>query len=109
MERKRDGLVPIGDAVSGLRSPVTTKPKTKLRDPSTVHLVTASAVTFAPSLWTVTVTKRGPSGGNRILEITKLANLLNSLIKLGEHVWGWAQHFLRVRTASDSHGRSHAT
>ena len=57
------------------------------------HLVTA--VTYASSLGTVTVTKRGPSGGNRILEITKLANLLNSLIKLGEHVWGWAQHFLR--------------
>ena len=60
----------------------------------------------------VTLTKRGPSWWNRIWrkrrEITKLANLVNSLIKLGEHVWGWAQHFLRVRTASDSHGRSHA-
>ena len=60
----------------------------------------------------VTLTKRGPSWWNRIWrkrrEITKLANLVNSLIKLGEHVWGWAQHFLRGRTASDSHGRSHA-
>ena len=55
MERKRGELVPIGDAVSGLRSPVTTKPKTKLRDPSTVHRVTASA-TFAFSLGTATVT-----------------------------------------------------
>ena len=51
----------------------------------------------------VTLTKRGPSWWNRIWrkrrEITKLANLVNSLIKLGEHVWGWAQHFLRGRTA----------
>ena len=29
MQRQRGELVPIGDAVSGLRSPVTTKPKTK--------------------------------------------------------------------------------
>ena len=31
MQRQRGELVPIGDAVSGLRSPVTTKPKTKRR------------------------------------------------------------------------------
>ena len=76
--------------------------------------VNATPVTFTFTLPppSVTLTKRGPSWWNRIWrkrrEITKLANLVNSLIKLGEHVWGWAQHFLRVRTASDSHGRSHA-
>ena len=74
--------------------------------------VNATPVTFTFTLPPVSVTYRGPSWWNRIWrklrEITKLANLVNSLIKLGEHVWGWAQHFLRVRTASDSHGRSHA-
>ena len=73
--------------------------------------VNATPVTFTFTLPPVSVTKIGPSWWNRIwrkrLEITKLANLVN-LIKLGEYLWGWAQHFLRVRTASDSHGRSHA-
>ena len=109
MEHKRGELVPIGDAVSGLRSPVTTKPKTKLRDPSTVHRVTASA-TFAFSLGTATVTKRGPSWWNRLRKqpfvdwIVKL--MARTLIKeLFERV---LDLFLRVRTASDAHGRSHA-
>ena len=100
MQSKQDGLVPIGDALSGLGGLVTTEPKTQ-----------PIAATFVGLAGTVTVslTKRGPSWWNRIWrkrrKITKLANLLNSLIKLGEHVWGWAQHFLRVRTASDAHGR----
>ena len=110
MQRKRGELVPIGDAVSGLRSPVTTKPKTKLRDPSTVHLVTASAVTFAPSLWTVTVTKRGPSWWNRLRKqpfVDWIVKLMASILVKGlfERV---LDLFLRVRTASDAHGRSHA-
>ena len=109
MQRQQDSLVPIGAAVSGLRSPVTTKPKTKLRDPSTVHCVTASAVTFAFS-GTATVTKRGPSWWNRLRKqpfvdwIVKL--MASTLIKeLFERV---LDLFLRVRTASDAHGRSHA-
>ena len=114
MHRKRGELVPIGDAVSGLRSPVTTKPKTKLRDPSTVHLVTASAVTFAPSLWTVTVTKRGPSWWNRLRKqpcVDWIVKLMARILvnKLFERVFERVLDlFLRVRTASDAHGRSHA-
>ena len=106
MQRQRGELVPIGEVVSGLRSPVTTKPKTKLRDPSTEHLVTASAVTFAPSLWTATVTKRGPSWWIRLRKQPFVDWIVKLMVK--ELFGRVLDLFLRVRTASDAHGRSHA-
>ena len=101
MQRQRGELVPIGDAVSGLRSPVTTKPKTKL---------IAATFAFVTGTVTVSLTKRGPSWWNRLRKqpfvdwIVKL--MARTLIKeLFERV---LDLFLRVRTASDAHGRSHA-
>ena len=51
MQRQRGGLVPIGDALSGMGGPVTTEPKTQ-----------PIAATFVGLAGTVTVslTKRGP-------------------------------------------------
>ena len=74
------------------------------------HLVTASAVTFAFSLGTATVNKRGPSWWNRLRKqpfvdwIVKL--MARTLIK--ELFGRVLDLFLRVRTASDAPGRSHA-
>ena len=75
------------------------------------HLVTASA-TFAFSLGTATVNKRGPSWWDRLRKqpfvdwIVKL--MARTLIKeLSGRVLE-DDLFLRVRTASGAHGRSHA-
>ena len=105
MQRQRGDLVPIGDAVSGLRSPVTTEPKTKL-----------IAATFAgvPGTVTVSLTKIGPSWWNRMRKLP-VVDWITKLIsgKLIGKLIDWvcdfvAQLFQRVRTASDAHGRSHA-
>ena len=101
MQRQRGELVPIGDAVSGLRSPVTTEPKTQF-----------NAATFAgvPGSVTVSLTKIGPSWWNRLRKHPVLDWIIkfSALVGLVERVWAWVQPFLRVRTASDAHGRSHA-
>ena len=71
------------------------------------HLVTASAVTFAFSLGTATVNKRGPAWWNRLRKqpfvdwIVKL--MARTLIKgLSGRVL--EDLFLRVRTASGAYG-----
>ena len=101
MQSKQDGLVPIGDALSGLGGLVTTEPKTQP--------IAAPFVGLAGTV-TVSLTKRGPSWWNRLRKqpfvdwIVKL--MARTLIKeLFERV---LDLFLRVRTASDAHGRSHA-
>ena len=49
-----------------------------------------------------------PSRWDRLRTVADWTIRLEKLADLGERVWGLVQPFLRMRTASDAHGRSHA-
>ena len=65
----------------------------------------AGAVTFASSLGTAAVNKRGPSRWDRLRKYPVLDWIIkfSALIRLAERGCEWVPPFLRVRTASDSH------
>ena len=77
MQRKRSELVPIGEALSDL----------------------GGAVTFAPSLWTVTVTKRKAKWWNRLRKHPFVDSIIKRMVsetvkELVDRAQDWARDFV---------------
>ena len=105
MQSKRDGLIPIGDALSGLGGLVTTEPKTQ-----------PIAAIFGGLAGTVTVslTKRRPSWWNRLRKQRFVDSIIKRMVsETVKELVDWARDFVpqlfqRERTASETHGSVHA-